>query len=74
MRILFSDEKMFDIDEVYNSQNQRIRPIDRVGADAKGVIRHRRRFLRKVIVWLAVRYQGVSPIVIFEKGTVDHAL
>ncbi|CAF2157480.1 unnamed protein product [Rotaria magnacalcarata] len=43
---------MFDIDGVYNSQN------DRIWA---------------VMVWLGVCSQGISPLVIFEEGTVDHA-
>ena len=35
MKILFSDEKMFDIDGVYNSQNERIWAANRMEADAK---------------------------------------
>jgi hypothetical protein len=72
-RILFSDEKMFDIDEVYNCQNQRIWAVDRAGADARVGIRRRRKFPQKVMIWLAACSEGVSPLLIFEKGTVDHA-
>ena len=35
MRILFSDEKFFDIDGVYNSQNDRVWAVDRADADEK---------------------------------------
>ena len=36
MNILFSDEKMFDIDRIYNSYNDRIWGVNRAAADAKG--------------------------------------
>ena len=36
MKILFYDEKMFEIDGVYNSQNDRIWAINRVDADTRG--------------------------------------
>jgi hypothetical protein len=72
MRILFSDEKMFDIDVVYNSHNQRVWVVDRAEADASGGIRHRRLFPQKLMVWLAAYSEGVSGLVIFAKGTVDH--
>jgi transposase len=39
MKIIFSDEKMFDIDGVYNSQNDRIWAVNRSEADARGGIR-----------------------------------
>ena len=72
MRILFSDEKMFDIDGVYNSQNQRIWAPSRVEADAKGGIKRKIKFPPRVMVWLAVCSKGVSPLVIFENDTVNH--
>ena len=34
--ILFSDEKLFDINILYNLQNKRIWSINHVGADGKG--------------------------------------
>ena len=73
MRILFSDEKMFDIDGIYNSQNDRIWAVNRAEADSKGGTRQKRKFPHKVMVWLGVCSEGISPLVIFEKGTVDHA-
>jgi transposase len=73
MRFLFSDEKMFDIDGIYNSQNDRIWAIDRQDANRRGGVRQRRKFPQKLMVWLGVCSKGVSPLVIFEKGTVDHA-
>ena len=69
MRFLFSDEKMLDIDGVYNSQNERIWALSRADADSKGGIKQIQKFPKKVMVWLGA---GVSPLVIFEEGTVDH--
>ena len=48
MRILFSDKKFFDIDGVYNSQNDRVWAVDRADADGKGSIQQRRNFPQKV--------------------------
>ena len=50
MNILFSDEKMFDIDGVYNSHNDRIWTMNRAAADGKSVIRRKRKFPQKVMV------------------------
>ena len=50
MRILFSDAKFFDIDGVYNSQNDRVWTVDRADADEKGGIQQRRNFPQKVMV------------------------
>jgi hypothetical protein len=73
MKILFSDEKIFDINGVYNAQNDRIWAINRTEAEKNGAIQQKRKFPQKVMVWLGVCSRGVSPLVIFEKGTVDHA-
>ena len=78
MKILFSDEKLFDIDGIYNSQNDRIwvggggGGLNRTEVDIKGGIRQIRKFQHMVMVWLGVCSKGFSPLVIFENGTVDH--
>ena len=72
MKILFSDEKMFDIDGIYNSQNDRICAVNRSAADIKGDIRQKRKFLQKAMIWVGVCSKGVFPLVIFEDGTMDH--
>ena len=69
---LFSDEKMFDIDGVYNSHNDRIWTVNRAAADAKGGIRRKRKFSQKVMVWLGICSKDVSPLVIFESDTLCH--
>lgn len=73
MRILFFDEKMFDIDGIYNAQNDRVWAVDRATADAKGGKMNRRKFPQKVMVWLEASSKGVTPLVIFENGSVDHS-
>ena len=72
MRILFSDEKMFHLDCVYNSQNDRIWAVNREEANRRGGKKQQQKFLQKVMVWLAVCSEDVSPLVLFEKGTLDH--
>ena len=72
LRIFFSDGKFFDIDSVYNSQNDRVWAVDRADADKKGGIKRRRKFPWKVMVWLGACSKGITPLVISGEGTVDH--
>ena len=72
LRFLFSDEKMFDIDGVYNSQNERIWAPSRADADAKGGVKQIQKFPKKVMVWLGACSKEVFPLIIFEEWTVDH--
>ena len=72
LRFLFSDEKMFDIDGVYNFQNERIWAPSRADADAKGGIKQIQKFPEKVMVWLGACSKGASPLIIFEEGAVGH--
>lgn len=73
MRILFSDEKMFDIDGLYNAQNDRVWAPNRAAANESGGIKPKQKFPQKVMVWLGACTEGVTPLVILDKGTVDHA-
>ena len=50
-KILFSDEKIFDIDGVCNDQNNRMWAVDR---DEKGGRKQKRKFSQKVMIWLGV--------------------
>ena len=72
LKILFTDEKMFDIDGIYNAQNDRIWAVDREEADSKGGVCQRRKFPQKVMVWLGACSKGLTPLIILDKGTVDH--
>lgn len=73
MKILFSDEKMLDIDGFYNSQNDRIWAVDRTEANRIGGLKQKRQFPQKVMLWLAACSKEISKLVIFEEGTLDHA-
>ena len=64
MTILFSDKKFFDIDDVSNTQNNRVWAVDHADVDKKGVIKQR----QKVMVWLG----ACLPLIILDEGTIDH--
>ncbi|CAF3760617.1 unnamed protein product [Rotaria socialis] len=74
LKILFSDEKMFDIDRVYNTQNDRVWAVDRADADKNGGTQQKRKFPQKVMVWLGACSKGLTPLVILDEGTVDHTV
>ena len=60
MKILFSNERLFDVDGIYDSQNDKIC----AEADIKGGIRQIRKFSQKVMVWLGAYSKGLSLLVI----------
>ena len=70
-RWLFSDEKYFDSDGIYNVQNDRIWNVSREEADKRGAIHEKTEFLIKVMVWLSVCAEGLSIPLIFEDETMD---
>jgi len=49
---LFTDEKYFDLDGVYNVQNDRIWAVVREGGDKQGGIHQKTKFPVKVMVWV----------------------
>ena len=69
----FSDEKFFDINGVNNAKNDREWAIDRADADLKGGIKQKRNFPQKIMAWLGACSKGLTPLVIFDGGTVNHA-
>ena len=70
---LLSEEKIFDIDGVYNSQNQRIWVVNRAEADARGCIRQRYKFSVKGYGFDSEFVSKKSHLWSFsEKGIVDH--
>ena len=48
--------------------------VDRADVDKKGGIRQRGKFPQKVIMWLSVCFKCVTPFVILDEETVDHAV
>ena len=72
MRILLSDEKIFDLDGTYNSKNAWIWAVNREEANRRGGKKQQGKFPQKVMVWLIVYSEGVGLLILFEKGTLDH--
>ena len=72
MRILFSDEKIFDLGDIYNCENDRIWTVNREEANLRGGKKQQGKIAEKVMVWLAVWSEGVAPLLLFEKDTLDH--
>ena len=72
MKIPFSDEKLLDIDKIYNSQNVRIWAVNRAETNIKDSIGQIRKFPQNVIIWLGAYSKALLSLVIFENGTVDH--
>ena len=72
LTILFSDEKMFDLDGMYNAQNDRIWAVNREEVDKRGGVQQTRKFSQKVMVWLGTCSKGLTPLIILDEGTMDH--
>lgn len=69
---MFSDEKQFDIDGEYNSQNTRIWASNGTEAKVRGGVKKTRKFPARVMLWLGACSEGLSPLVIFDKDSVNH--
>lgn len=74
MKTLFSAKKIFEIDGIYNIQNDRIWVVNREQADIRVGIRQIRRFPQKVMVWLRTCSKGLSPLMIVENERVAHSI
>ena len=70
-RWLISDEKYFDLDGIYNVQNDRIWAVSREEADKRGAIHEKTKFPAKVMMWLSVCAEELWIPVIFEDRTMD---
>ena len=66
LRILFSDEKMFNLDGMYNAQNDRIWAVNREEAYKRGDVQQTRNFPQKVMVWLGACSKGLTPVIILD--------
>ena len=75
MKIFFSENKYFDIDGVYNAQNDRLCPQSIVLTMMKSVTLSRDESTQpQVTVWLGACSKGIIPLVIFNEGTVGYAV
>ena len=70
-RWLFSDEKYFDLNGMYDSQNDRMWPVSREEADKREASHEETSFSVMVMMWLGVYGQELSVPVIFEDGSMD---
>ena len=72
LKILLSDEKIFDLNGLYNAQNNRIWSTNRNEADKDCGIKQKQKFPQKIMVWLGACSKGVTPLVILDKHTVNY--
>ena len=66
LTILFSDEKIFDLDSMYNAQNHRIWTGNRQEADKSDSLP------RKEWCWVGACSKKLTPLIILNEGTTDH--
>ena len=60
---------MFDLEGMYNTQNDQVWAINRQEADKKGGVKKKYQYLTKVLVWLGACRERLTPLIILEKGT-----
>ncbi len=80
-KILFSDEKYFGVDGIYNRQNDRVYAASREEADEAGAIHRKTKYPGQIMVWLGASYAGVTAPIIFkphetlkQENYVEHVL
>lgn len=66
--IVFSDEKLFTVEEKFNKQNVRIIAKNIKEANKHGRIVKRKAHPKSVMVWGAITADGKSPLVFVEEG------
>ena len=74
LRVVFSDEKYFEIDGVYNANNDRIWAVNRKEADKTGGIFRKSKFPQKVMVWMAVCSTGATKLYVVTAKTMKHPI
>lgn len=67
-KICFSDEKLFQLEEFHNPQNKRVYAlrIEDIPEEIRTVQRSQK--CGGVMVWAAVSYEGLSPLVVLDEG------
>ena len=68
---LFTDEKYFHLDGIYNSQNDRVWALSREEADRKSGFHQKIKHPGKVMVWLGACAKDLAAAVIFENETMN---
>ena len=64
-RILFTDEKLFTVEQAYNRQNDRMWSTEAPGTSA--IVEHRQK-PQSVIVWGGISASGKTPLVFVDQG------
>ena len=62
---------MFDLNGMYNCQNDQVWAVNRAEADKNGGVKQKQKFPQKFMVWLGVCSEGVTPLVILDNGTIQ---
>lgn len=65
-KILFSDEKYFTVDGIFNRQNDRVYAASRAAADECGGTYAKAKYPAQIMVWLGASYAGVTKPIIFK--------
>jgi len=72
-KILFSDEKYFSIEGIFNRQNDRIYAVNRLEADKQGGTRQESKYPKRIMIWLGACQNGLTAPIIFKPGeTLSH--
>lgn len=72
--ILFSDEKIFNIEESYNKQNDKVYAHSSEEASARIPRVQRGHYPSSIMVWLGVSYSGLTEVFFCEKGVKTSAV
>lgn len=73
-KILFTDEKYFSLEGVFNRRNECVYAVSREEADNHEGIREETKYPRKIMVWLGASKHGLTSPVFFEPGeTLSHS-
>ncbi|CAF4492964.1 unnamed protein product, partial [Rotaria sp. Silwood2] len=73
-KILFTDDKYFGLNGIFNRQNDRVYTPSRQEADEHGGIRQISKFTKRIMVWLGACKNGLTTPIIFAPGeTLTHS-
>ena len=65
-KIMFTDEKYFTVDGIFNRQNDRVYAPSRAAADESGGVYIKAKYPGQIMVWLGACYTGLTKAIIFE--------
>lgn len=72
-QILFTDEKYFSLEGVFNRQNERVYAVSREDADQQGGINQTSKYPKRIMIWLGASKNGLTSPIIFQPGeTLSH--